>query len=88
MYWMDWPLLVIWTFWMLGLTVVRVTAAQPVRSPGGALVHLPAVVIRGDRWLVCPIGGAECCRVGATSDWAADVIAVHVRVSHRWVRLL
>lgn len=48
----------------------------------------PAVLFKGQVWLVCPVGGFDCARLPMTqfdAQMTADVMAVHVAVSHsRW----
>lgn len=36
-------------------------------------------------WLVCPVGGVQCCRISTSIGlgWAADAMSVHMHVSHR-----
>ncbi|MFL6123733.1 hypothetical protein [Actinophytocola sp.] len=52
-----------------------------------ALTHdPPSVHFEDEAWLVCPLNGFDCARVPRDrfgEEWAADVMAVHVAISHR-----
>jgi len=65
-------------------------SAGPGQRPfHGDLPTEPVVaIIQGERWLICPLRGSECCRIPDTSSWSADAMAVHIQVSHRGTRSL
>jgi hypothetical protein len=46
----------------------------------------PAVLYRGDIWLVCPVKGFDCGRVRRDpfgQQWAMDVMSVHCGLYHQ-----
>lgn len=46
----------------------------------------PTERFEGEVWLVCPLKGFDCARVPRDrfgKEWATDVMAVHVAISHR-----
>jgi len=71
------------------LTCVN-TKSRPADDDGPPWVPIstdpPAVLLDGDIWHVCPLGGFECGRVPRApfgEQWAGDVMAVHVALHHR-----